>query len=108
MALSQAGVIPESIEASSILDYNAWKYCGLENDVILLNVGSRFTNLMIAREDGVFVRSIPVGGNSITQAVADSLGRDFVTAEELKRGFLRMRRFPRMRERSTLQMRRRP
>ena len=87
MALSQAGVIPESIEASSILDYNAWKYCGLENDVILLNVGSRFTNLMIAREDGVFVRSIPVGGNSITQAVADSLGRDFVTAEELKRGF---------------------
>ena len=87
MALSQAGVIPESIEASSILDYNAWKYCGLENDVILLNVGSRFTNLMIAREDGVFVRSIPVGGNSITQAVADSLGRDFATAEELKRGF---------------------
>lgn len=87
MALSQAGVIPESIEASSILDYNAWKYCGLENDVILLNVGSRFTNLMIAREDGVFVRSIPVGGNSITQAVADSLGCDFVKAEELKRGF---------------------
>ena len=87
MALSQAGVIPESIEASSILDYNAWKYCGLENDVILLNVGSRFTNLIIAREDGVFVRSIPVGGNSITQAVADSLGRDFATAEELKRGF---------------------
>ena len=86
-ALSRAGIIPESIEASSILDYNAWKYCGLENDVIIMNVGSRFTNLMIAREDGVFVRSIPVGGNSLTQAVADSLGRDFSTAEELKRGF---------------------
>ena len=86
-ALSRAGIIPESIEASSILDYNAWKYCGLENDVIIMNVGSRFTNLMIAREDGMFVRSIPVGGNSITQAVADSLGRDFTAAEELKRGF---------------------
>lgn len=86
-ALVSAGIIPESIEASSILDYNAWKYCGLENDVILLNVGSRFTNLMIAREDGVFVRSIPVGGNAHTQSVADSLGKDFATAEELKRGF---------------------
>ena len=86
-ALSRAGIIPVAIEASSILDYNAWKYCGLENDVIIMNVGSRFTNLMIAREDGVFVRSIPVGGNSLTQAVADSLGRDFSTAEELKRGF---------------------
>ena len=38
-ALSRAGIIPESIEASSILDYNAWKYCGLENDVIIMNVG---------------------------------------------------------------------
>lgn len=101
-ALSRAGIIPESIEASSILDYNAWKYCGLENDVIIMNVGSRFTNLMIAREDGMFVRSIPVGGNSITQAVADSLGRDFTAAEELKRGFFANAACLRARARSTL------
>ena len=86
-ALASAGVIAESIQAAPVLDYNAWKYCGLESDVILLNVGSRFTNMMIARDDGVFVRSIPVGGNSVTQSIADSLGKDFKSAEEFKKNF---------------------
>ena len=70
-AVSAAGIIPESIEASSILDYNTWQYCGLPNDVIILNIGARFTNMLVARADGLFVRSIPVGGNSLTQSLAD-------------------------------------
>lgn len=86
-ALTSVGVIPTSIEASSILDYNTWKYCGLENDVIILNVGAKFSNMLIARDDGVFVRSIPVGGNALTQHIADSIGRNFVTSEELKLRF---------------------
>lgn len=83
-AVSAAGVVPECIDASSVLDYNTWRYCGLESDVILLNVGARFSNMIIAREDGLFVRSIPVGGNSLTQSIADSMGRDFLVAEDLK------------------------
>lgn len=86
-ALTSFGVIPTSIEASSILDYNTWKYCGLENDVIILNVGAKFSNMLIARDDGVFVRSIPVGGNALTQHIADSIGRNFETSEELKLRF---------------------
>ncbi len=86
-ALTSVGIIPTSIEASSILDYNTWKYCGLENDVIILNVGAKFSNMLIARDDGVFVRSIPVGGNALTQHIADSIGRNFVTSEELKLRF---------------------
>ena len=87
-AVSSVGVIPDAIEASSILDYNTWKYCGLENDVILLNIGARFTNMMIMRDDGLFVRSIPVGGNVLTQSIADSTGQGFPNAEELKRKFI--------------------
>lgn len=87
-AVSAAGIIPESIEASSILDYNTWQYCGLPNDVIILNIGARFTNMLVARADGLFVRSIPVGGNSLTQSLADSIGKDFVSAEKLKMRFL--------------------
>ncbi len=83
-AVQSAGVVPESIEASSILEYNTWKYCGLENDVMILNVGARFSNLTIAREGGLFVRSFPVGGNTLTQAIADSMGQTFHKAEELK------------------------
>ena len=86
-ALTSVGVIPTSIEASSILDYNTWKYCGLENDVIILNVGAKFSNMLIARDDGVFVRSIPVGGNALTQHIADSIGRNFESSEELKLRF---------------------
>ncbi len=86
-ALTSVGVIPTSIEASSILDYNTWKYCGLENDVIILNVGAKFSNMLMARDDGVFVRSIPVGGNALTQHIADSIGRNFETSEELKLRF---------------------
>jgi type IV pilus assembly protein PilM len=87
--LADAGISPERIEASSILDYNAWKYCGLESDVIILNIGARFSNMLVVRGDGLFARSIPVGGNALTQSIADSMGQSFAFAEELKRRFFR-------------------
>ncbi len=87
--LSSVGIVPESIEASSILDYNAWKYCGLESDTIILNVGARFSNMLVVRDDGLFTRSIPVGGNALTQAIGDSMGQTFDVAEDLKRKFFR-------------------
>lgn len=83
-AVQMAGVIPEAIDASSILEYNTWKYCGLESDVMILNVGARFSNLLVARDGGLFVRSFPVGGNALTQAIADSMGQSFQNAEDLK------------------------
>ena len=83
-AVQAAGVVPDSIDASSVLDYNTWRYCGLENDVILLDVGARFSNMIVARDNGLFVRSIPVGGNSLTQSIADSMGNSFGVAEDLK------------------------
>ncbi len=88
-ALNNVGIIPESIEASSILDYNAWKYCGLDADSVVLNIGARFTNMLVAREDGLFARSIPVGGNALTQAIGDSMGQTFDVAEDLKRRYFR-------------------
>ncbi len=86
--LASIGIIVDDIDASSILDYNTWKYCGLEPDSVVLNVGAKFSNMLIVRDDGVFVRSIAVGGNVVTQSIADSLGQSFVGAEELKRRYL--------------------
>lgn len=88
-ALSSVGIIPTAIEASSILEYNTWKYCGLESDVVILNVGARFSNMLIVRDDGLFARSIPVGGNALTQSIADSMGQSFELAEELKRRYFK-------------------
>ena len=86
-AISQAGVVPESLEASSVLDYNTWKLFSLPENAIMLNVGARTTNMIISRDEGLFVRSIPIGGNSLTQAIADSLGKNFQQTEGIKTTF---------------------
>ncbi len=86
-AISSAGVIPTTLEASSILDYNTWKFCGLPEDSIMLNVGAKSTNLIIARENALFVRTLPMGGNTLTQGIADSLGKSFMQAEAIKTAF---------------------
>lgn len=86
--LSSIGVIVDEIDAASVLDYNTWRYCGLEPDSIVVNIGAKFTNMLIARGDGMFVRSIAAGGNVVTQSIADSLGQSFVGAEELKRRYM--------------------
>ncbi len=86
--LSSIGITVDAIDASSVLDYNAWKYCGLDADSVVLNVGAKFSNMIIVRDDGMFVRSIAAGGNVVTQSIADSLGQSFVGAEELKRRYI--------------------
>lgn len=87
--LTEAGFTPEKISAATILDYNAiqFSYPDLEDDVLLVNVGARSTNLLFRNPDGFFVRNIQLGGNSLTQNIADSLGKSFSQSEEIKRSF---------------------
>ena len=86
-AVTYGSVSPATLQASSILDYNAWRYCGLEENVMILNLGAKASNLIIARNDGLFVRSVPIGGNAITQSISDNLGKSFMQAEAIKRGY---------------------
>ncbi len=86
--LSSIGITVDAIDASSILDYNTWMYCGLDSDSVVVNIGAKYSNMLIAREDGMYVRSISAGGNVVTQSIADSLGQSFVGAEELKRRYM--------------------
>lgn len=87
-SISLGGVKVANLQAASILDYNAWKYCGLEDNVMILNIGAKASNLIIARNsDDFFVRSVPIGGNAITQAISDNLGKSFMQAESIKRTF---------------------
>lgn len=87
-SISLGGVKAQNLEAASVLDYNAWKYCGLEDNVMILNIGAKASNLIIARNsDDFFVRSVPIGGNAITQMISDNLGKSFMQAEVIKRTF---------------------
>ncbi|MDQ8208655.1 pilus assembly protein PilM [Coraliomargarita sp. SDUM461003] len=87
--VAQAGFIVDTINAATVLDYNAlqFAYPEMDEDVLLINIGARSTNLLFKSPEGFFVRNIQLGGNSLTQNIADSLGKPFAQAEEVKHKF---------------------
>jgi len=87
--VSAAGFTVDSISAATVLDYNTlqFAYPELDDDVLLINIGARSTNLLFRNPDGFFVRNIQLGGNSLTQNIADSLGKPFSQAEAVKHKF---------------------
>lgn len=84
--VAKEGLIPTSVQASSILDYNAYRaaYADEAEDTLLINIGARASNLMFISDSGFYVRNIALGGNSLTQNLADSLGKPFGEAEQVK------------------------
>ncbi len=52
---------------------------------IVMDMGAENTTLVICTKDAVWQRSIRVGGNTFTQAIADAFKKNFATAEKLKR-----------------------
>lgn len=84
--IAQAGLVSTSIQASSILDYNAYRYNygDIAEDTLVINIGSRSSNLLFISKAGFFIRNISIGGNTLTQSLADSLGKPFAEAEKVK------------------------
>jgi len=87
--VATAGLVVESISAATVLDYNALQFADPNHneDTLLINVGARSTNLLFCNADGFFIRNIALGGNSLTQNIADSIGKSFGQSEELKHKF---------------------
>jgi len=87
--MSSIGFQPVSLQPSSLLDYNAYKHVhGADTqDTLMVNIGARSTNLTFISPAGLFIRNISLGGNALTQGVADTLGKSFTQAEELKVSF---------------------
>ncbi len=52
---------------------------------VILNIGAENTDLVVCTRSGVWQRSIPMGGNSFTHAIADTFKLSFQKAEKLKR-----------------------
>jgi type IV pilus assembly protein PilM len=87
--VARAGFLVDTINAATVLDYNAiqFAYPTLDEDVLLINIGARSTNLLFKNPDGFFIRNIQLGGNSLTQNIADKIGKPFAKAEEVKHKF---------------------
>lgn len=88
-SVTAAGFTPQRISAATILEYNALQlaYPDQEEDLLLVNIGARSTNLIFKSAAGLFARNIQLGGNTLTQSIADSLGKPFARAEDIKRQF---------------------
>lgn len=84
-----AGLVVERINAAPLLDYNALQHsAGLDQETLVINIGASSTNLLFCNGDSFYIRNIPkLGGNMLTQSIADSVGKSFMKAEELKLKF---------------------
>ena len=77
-----------SVDIAPVALFNAAKAAqqvGNDECVLLLNIGGSVSSLMISDHNRAFMRSIPIGGNSITTQIAKEFGISADEAEELKR-----------------------
>ena len=68
--------------------YNAFRYSysDLSGCSLLVDIGARTTNLLFIEARKKFSRaSIPIGGSSITAAIAKEFGEPFAAAESRKK-----------------------
>ncbi len=83
----QAAIEPMGVQSGPLAVYNAAHFDGLLSDqtTVLLDVGAENTDLVIGTQNGLWTRTIPIGGNSVTDALVKSFKLSFSKAEELKR-----------------------
>lgn len=91
-AVRGVGLKPLVVDVSPMAICNALKFAhpGLTGCSVILDIGSKTTNLIILEDEKIYNRSIPVAGNLITKDIAQTFGCSFEEAEQLKleRGYV--------------------
>lgn len=84
---TKAGLRPQLVDVAPLALYNAvrYSYAELPPCTLVIDIGARSTDLIFIEENRVFNRSIPVGGNAITQQIAREFDLPFAEAEQLKK-----------------------
>jgi type IV pilus assembly protein PilM len=86
-SITSTGLSITAFTVSPIALYDAFRYSGLaasETPTLLLDIGSRTTNMVIASSGTYFSRSIPSGGLAVTMAIAKDIHAELEVAELLK------------------------
>ncbi len=86
-AVEAAGLQTRRVDVAPMALYNAFRfnYSELTGSSLVIYIGARTTNLLFVAPGKVFSRSIPIGGSSITSAVAMEFNEPFDAAELRKR-----------------------
>lgn len=82
-----SGFAPQIIDVAPMALYNAFRfnYGDQSNCSVLIDIGARTTNLIFIDGNKAYSRSIPIGGNTISVAVAKELEELVEKAETLKK-----------------------
>lgn len=85
-AAKRGGLSSQNMDVAPMALYNAYRYNYPEIDesALLIDLGARTTNLIFAEQGRVLTRTIPIGGNSISAAIAKELELDITLAEKMK------------------------
>lgn len=74
-AVEAAGFVPAVIDVAPMAVYNAFRYnySELSGCSLIVDIGSKTTNLIFSEPGKVFSRSIPIGGHTVTSSIAKEL-----------------------------------
>jgi type IV pilus assembly protein PilM len=86
-AVEAAGLQTTRVDVATMALYNAFRfnYNELTGCSLLVDIGARTTNLLFIEPGKIFSRSIPIGGSSITAAIAKEFNEPFGAAELRKK-----------------------
>jgi type IV pilus assembly protein PilM len=86
-AVEAAGLRPRVIGVANMGLYNAFRYnySDVADSSLVVDIGARTTNLLFIEPGKIFSRSVPIGGSSITTALAREFNEPFAAAEARKR-----------------------
>ncbi len=86
-AVEQAGLTTDLVDVAPMALYNAvrYNYSDLAGCSLVIDIGARSTDLIFMEEGRVFIRSVPVAGNAVTQQIMREFELSFQDAEEMKR-----------------------
>ena len=87
VAAAKAGLQVDLVELAPPAVINAFRYNypEIQTCSLILDVGARATNILLVEGDKIFCRIVPLGGASVTQAIATDLQESFAGAETLKK-----------------------
>ena len=85
----RAGITVDGLTLSPLAVYNAFSYDLQVKDedegVILMDIGTSSTDVIIVERGGIWLRTLPMGGNAFTEALVRAFKLSFPKAEKLKR-----------------------
>ena len=86
-AVDQAGLQVDLVDVAPMALYNTVRYNYNDDSgcTLVVDIGSRSTELIFMEQGRVFIRSVPVAGNAITQQIMREFELSYEDAEEMKK-----------------------